>query len=167
MKTSIAVFNSHQKAIDSIVLLKENNFPLKKVSLIGKAEIVDDKIHVRSSEPIIDSPAIAGTILGTTIGLLTGIGLFAIPGLGFLFGAGAIIGAIGGFDLGLVAGGVGTILLQLGVKNDYAIKYNEQIKNGKFLLIVNGTEEEIDQAKTILKDVHISYDVHENKKQLA
>lgn len=161
MKTSIAVFNSHKKAIDAIVSLKENDFPLKKVSIIGKAEIVDNKIEVRSNDLLIDTPAIAGTILGTVLGLLTGIGLFAIPGFGFLFGAGAIIGTIGGFDLGIIAGGMGTLLLQLGIKNEYAVKYNEYLKDGKFILIVNGTSEEIENAKKIIGHDHINYHVHE------
>ncbi|MBL7892943.1 MAG: hypothetical protein JNL63_09960 [Bacteroidia bacterium] len=163
MKTSIAVFNSHQEAVSSIILLNENRFPLKKVSLMGKAEIIDDKIHVRSNEPLIETPVIAGSILGTTIGLLSGIGLFAIPGLGFLFGAGAVIGAICGFDLGLVTGGLGTLLLQMGIKNEYAVKYDEYVKDGKFLLMINGTNEEIEMAKRIMGKRHIGYDVHDYK----
>ena len=162
MKTSIAVFDSHDKAIASVVLLKEHDFPLSKVSLMGQADLVDDKIHIRSNEKIINTPVIAGSILGTTIGLLTGVGLFAIPGFGFLFGAGAIVGAIGGFDLGLITGGIGTLLLQAGIEDEYAVEYNEHIKDGKFLLMVNGTEEEINTAKKIIGEEHIKFHVHQH-----
>ena len=163
MKTSVAVFNTHQRAIDTLILLKENKFPLSKVSLMGKADIVDDKISVRSNELLIASPALAGGIIGTTLGLLSGIGLFVIPGLGFLFGAGAVVGAVGGFDLGIVTGGIGSLLLQLGFGNDYAVKYEEMLKGGKFMMMIEGTDEEIKRAKTIIGNKHISYDVHEYK----
>lgn len=163
MKTSIAVFDSHDKAIASIILLKEHDFPLTQVSLIGQAELVDDKIHIRSNEKIINTPVIAGSIIGTTVGLLTGIGLFAIPGFGFLFGAGAIVGAIGGFDLGLITGGIGTLLLQIGIENEYAVEYDEHIKSGKFLLMINGTQEEIDLAKKIIGEDHVRFSIHQHK----
>lgn len=168
MKTSIAVFNSHDEALASVVLLKEHHFPLGLVSIVGKADLIDDKIHLpKSHDALINTPVIAGTVLGTTIGLLTGIGLFAIPGLGFLYGAGAIVGALGGFDLGLVAGGAGTLMLQAGIEQEHAEVYNEHIREGKFLLLIDGTQEEIDRAKEIVGDGHISYNVHSKNRDTA
>ena len=56
-----------------------------------------------------------GIAVGSIIGILTGIGIFAIPGLGFLFGAGSIVGAIAGVDFGLMAGGLTTIFTSIGI----------------------------------------------------
>ena len=50
--------------------------------------------------------------------MLTGLGLFAIPGFGVLFGAGAVIGAFAGFDAGIIAGGLSTILVELAIKEE-------------------------------------------------
>ncbi|MGV3631772.1 MAG: hypothetical protein ACO1O6_11235 [Bacteroidota bacterium] len=168
MKTSIAIFNTHDEALASVVLLKEHQFPLNKVSLVGKAELVDDKIHLESTkDTLINTPVIAGTILGTTIGLLSGIGLFAIPGLGFLYGAGAVIGALGGFDLGLLAGGAGTLMLQAGIEEEHAVKYDEHIRDGKFLLMIEGSHEETERARKILGDAHMGFEVHDKQKEAA
>lgn len=152
MKASVAVYNSHDDAVQALNLLTDQNFPLDKVSILGKAEVEDDKIHIRSNTPLIASPLIAGTALGTTFGLLTGIGVLAIPGLGFLFGAGAIVGLFGGFEAGALIGGVGSFLLSIGIKEDYVVKYEEHLKNGKFLIFINGTDAEIEKAKWILHE---------------
>lgn len=160
MKTSIAIFNSHHEALTSLVNLKEHHFPMKNVSLIGKAEIIEDKIHIRSNNTLLAAPVAAGSIVGTTLGLLSGISLFAVPGFGFLFGAGAIIGALAGFQMGVVAGGIGTLLLQLGLSDDYVVKYNELINDGKFLLFIDGSADDIEKARKIIGERHSGYDIH-------
>ena len=159
MKKSIAIFSSHDEAIHAVEVLKTAGIDMNHVSLIGKAEIVDDKIHVKSNQALIAAPTVAGTVLGTTVGTLTGIGLFAIPGFGLIFGAGAIIGALAGFQLGLVAGGVTTMLVELGVKEDH-ITYEEHIKEGNFLLFIDGPEEEIEKAEMIIEGRHLGISRH-------
>ena len=93
-------------------------------------------------------------MLGTTLGLLTGVGLFAIPGLGVLFGAGAVVGALGGFEIGVAAGGLTTILVELGVKEDH-IAYEQHIQEGRFLLFINGSEEDIHHAENVIMGKHL------------
>lgn len=159
MKKSIAVFSSHDEAHEGLEALKEAGISMNKISIIGKADIVDDKIHVKSNKALIAAPTVAGTVIGTTVGLMTGIGLFAIPGLGVLFGAGAIIGAFAGFDAGLIAGGLTTILVELGIKEDN-IKYEEHIKEGKFLMFIDGSEDEIEKAERILEGKHLGIARH-------
>jgi hypothetical protein len=68
-------------------------------------------------------PAITGAILGPILGILTGVKLFAIPGLGFLFGIGAVLGALAGFSLGIVGGGVITLIAILAIKSSAVLKY--------------------------------------------
>ena len=46
MKKSISVFNSHEEAIKALEDLRESGVDMNKVSLVGRAEIVDDQIHV-------------------------------------------------------------------------------------------------------------------------
>jgi hypothetical protein len=73
-----------------------------------------------------------------------------IPVFGFLYGAGAIVGAMGGLDLGIAVGGLATILVHLGVKKEEVIKYEEHIKAGHFLLEVKGTKKDVDRVENIL-----------------
>ncbi len=150
MKSQVAVYDSHEKALQAIKVLSEHNFPMEKVSLMGKAEVIDDHIHVKSLEDVKDAPALLGAGAGTIVGLLTGVGAFAIPGFGFLYGAGAVLGAIGGFDLGIIAGGIGTLLATIGIKKDKVVKVHEHLKAGKFLVMVQGTSEDIKKAEQIL-----------------
>ncbi len=159
MKKNIAVFSSHDEAHQGLEALMNAGVDMKNVSIIGKAEIIDDQVKVKSNGAIIAAPTIAGTVIGTTIGLLTGIGLFAIPGLGVLFGAGAIVGAFAGFDAGIIAGGISSILVELGVKEN-RIQYEEHIQEGKFLMIIEGSEAEIENAKAILEGLHLGIAEH-------
>ncbi len=146
MKAAVAVYDSHEIAFNAVKVLDKEHFPLKHISLIGKAELINDHLHVRSNDVV---SVVAPVAIGSIVGLLTGIGIFAIPGLGFLYGAGALIGVFGGLDFGLM-GGIVIALTKLGFKEDSGVKFEEHIKKGKFLLVVQGNEEEIERAKKIL-----------------
>ena len=150
MKSKIAVYETHEEAVDAIKVLNDQDFPMSNVSLLGTAEIVEDHIHVRSTDTITKAPAVIGMGAGTVIGLLSGIGIFTIPGFGFLYGAGALIGAIAGFDLGIITGGLISFLSLLGVKDDVVVKCEEHLKEGRFMVVVNGTIEEVEKAEHIL-----------------
>jgi hypothetical protein len=150
MNTTIGVYASHEKAIEAIEELQRAGYPVQQLSLLGKAEIIDDHMHVSRNKWIQDAPVSIGVILGPILGILTGVGIFAIPGFGFIFGAGAVIGAFAGFDLGLVGGGVVSLMVTLGIKKDIAIKYHEHLKEKRFLVIAHGNEEEVKKAKEIL-----------------
>jgi uncharacterized membrane protein len=150
MKSKIAVYDSREEAIKALELLNDQGFPMKKVSLLGKADVVDDHIHVKSIDKIKNAPVLLGVGAGTTLGLLAGLGAFTIPGFGFLYGAGAIIGALAGFDLGLVSGGLVTLLTELGIHKDHVVKVNEHLDSGRFVVIVQGSEEDVKRAASIL-----------------
>jgi len=79
--------------------------------------------------------------------------------LGVLFGAGAIIGAFAGFDAGVIAGGISSILVELGVKEN-RIQYEEHIQEGGFLMIIEGSEQEIEMAQTKLEGLHLGMAAH-------
>jgi hypothetical protein len=162
MKSQVAVYGSHEKALQAIKVLEQADFPLKQVSLVGKAELVYDNVHVKSYEPVKNAPVVIGAIIGPMLGVMTGVGIFTIPGFGLLYGAGAIIGAIAGFDLGLVSGGLITLLVTLGIKKESVVQYEEHLHGGKFLVIVQGSEEEIKQAEHILhtEGTHLQLDTH-------
>ncbi len=159
MKKSISIFDSHDEAVRALEELRESGVDMSKISLVGRAEIVDDHMHIKSNKPLIAAPLAIGTIVGTTLGLLTGVGLFAIPGLGVLFGAGAVVGALGGFELGVAAGGLTTILVELGVKENHVV-YEHHIREGRFLMMVDGTEAEIHRIGNILEGMHMGTAIH-------
>lgn len=159
MKKSVSIFDSHHDAVRALTELQESGVDMATVSLVGQAEIIDDHVHLKSNKALIAAPIAIGTVLGTTLGILTGVGLFAIPGFGLLFGAGAVVGALSGFEVGVAAGGLTTILVELGVKESH-IEYQQHIQDGRFLLFVDGTEEDIHHIEKIIKGRHLGIAKH-------
>jgi uncharacterized membrane protein len=159
MKKSISIFDSHDNALKALEELRESGVNMSKVSLVGRAEVIDDHVHVKSNKTLVAAPVAVGTVLGTTLGLLTGVGLFAIPGLGLLFGAGAVVGALAGFQIGVATGGLATILVDLGIKDDHVV-YEQHLKEGRFLLFYDGSEEEIDHIERIIEGKHLGISRH-------
>ena len=50
MNAAIGVYDSHEKAIEAVRQLKARGYPIKQLSIIGKAEIeevVDSDLHVQ------------------------------------------------------------------------------------------------------------------------
>ena len=123
---------------------------MSDVTLLGKAEIIEDNIHIKSYETLEKAPALVGMGAGALIGLLSGIGVFAIPGFGFIYGAGALIGALAGFDLGIVTGGLVSFFTYAGIKEDVVVKLDEHLKEGRFMVIVKGDLEEVERGEHIL-----------------
>lgn len=160
MEANVAIFDTHKDAVEAVKTLSENSFNVKNVSIIGKAHMVDDHLHLSNYDKIEESTVLVGTAAGTVVGLLTGLSLFAIPGLGVLYGAGAMIGTLAGFDLGLVGGGLVAILTGIGADTSKHEKYSKHLQDGKYMLTINGSEEEVNKAKAIFhtKRMSINWD---------
>ncbi len=150
MNTTIGVYDTHEKAIEAVQELKRAGYPVQQVSLIGKAVIIDDLMHVKHNRGIKNVPAIIGAIVGPILGLLSGVKLFAIPGLGFLFGIGALMGAMAGFSLGIAGGGVISLAAILVIRSRAVLKYREHLEERGFQVIAHGNENEVNKAKQIL-----------------
>ena len=153
MNAAIGIYEDHDAAVEAIEKLHQQGYPVAQLSIIGltENEVVDNEMHIIPKSPVNPVGLGTGVAVGTTVGLLTGVGLFTIPGLGVLFGAGALVGAIAGFDFGLIGGGIASVLTSVGVKNEIAEKYNTLLKTGKYLVVANGTAEEVQDAK---KHIH-------------
>jgi hypothetical protein len=154
MKTLVAIYKTHDKAIEAVKILKGREIPEKTLSLLGKTELPKEDVKTVGDTILNEGPITAGVIIGPILGVLTGVGVFVIPGLGFLFGAGALVGALAGLDLGLVGGGLVTLLTSLGVSESHHLKFKEYLQKGKVLLIAKGEEKTINRAAKILEDLN-------------
>lgn len=150
MNTTIGVYASHEKAIEAVEKLKNAGYPVQQISLIGKAVLIDDLMHIKHNRRIKNAPAIIGAVIGPILGILSGVKIFAIPGLGFLFGIGAGLGALAGFSLGIAGGGAISLIAILVIKSRAVLKYHEHLEEKGFQVIVHGNIEEINKAKEIL-----------------
>jgi hypothetical protein len=156
------MYDSHEKALSGVKILKQAGLSSRHISLLGTVSgDFDFDGEVQNAKTAVKGVGI-GAIVGPIAGALTGIGVFAIPGLGFLFGAGALVGAIAGFDIGVIGGGLISALSLGGMHKEMEEKYQQELHEGKLLLLVQGDDEEIAQAKSVLEQhgMHTELDVH-------
>lgn len=153
IRTIVGVYHSHEDAINSIIALEKAGIPIEKISFLSTAAIVADNLQTYSTNAIKNAPVTIGAILGPLLGVLAGASIWAVPGLGFVYGAGAIVGAIAGFDIGLVSGGLATLLMTLGIKKEKIVTYQKHLKEGKFLVVLNADKEITARAKKIAHKV--------------
>jgi hypothetical protein len=86
--------------------------------------------------------------------LCIGAAFLVLPGLGPVVVAGPIVTAVlGGLEGALCGSAVGCLagaLVGWGVPKDRALKYETQVKGGKFLVLARGNSEVIDRARNLL-----------------
>lgn len=151
MKSIIGVYESHDKAIAALQELKKSCYPMNLISVIGKAELVNNHLYIKSKDAVEKAELSIGAVAGTILGILTGVGLFAIPGLGILYGGGAFFGAIAGLWGGIVTSGFAVILTnQWGIDEITANRYEKHIKEGNFIVVSQGNEEQLTKAHDVL-----------------
>jgi hypothetical protein len=164
MNAVIGIYDNHELAVEAVIELKDQGYPAEHLSIMGltETEVVDKENHVLPENTIKKGGLEGGVAIGTALGVLTGVGLFAIPGLGILCGAGALVGAFAGFDAGLIGGGIVSALTSIGVNKDVAKKYHDALAAGKFLVVVHGHKSDVDKAQSMLHEhgTHTELDAH-------
>lgn len=159
-KTIIAVYKNQTDALKAVEVLKNNHFGKNHISLLGKLN-TDDDIESKTTKEIAE--VAGGTIGITTIaGALAGAGVLMIPGLGFVYGAGAILGAMVGFDIGAITSAAFGVLLFGHENKVIADAYKENLENGDTILILKVSKDKSDFGMEILKSVGTFSDIQEH-----
>jgi hypothetical protein len=156
MKSHVAIYSTREKALEALESLNAMRFPMENVSLIGKEEIINDHIKIKSLEDLEITPMLVCIGSGVFIGILSGRGLIAIPGFSFLPESGVLIASLLGFDIGLIAGIFGTVIATV-ITKKAKVKYQERLVGKKFMVVVNGSLEEVEKAEQILHTEGIHY----------
>ncbi|MBW4444874.1 MAG: hypothetical protein KME10_27535 [Plectolyngbya sp. WJT66-NPBG17] len=162
----VSIFSSHVEAEAAVLELQKAGFDMQKISIIGKNYETSE--HVRGFLTWKDTAKVGageagywGSFFGGLFGILTGAGLLFIPGIGPVIIAGHAAGILAGWIEGMIVGGVGAAvagglvgaLVGLGIPKEQALKYETEIKAGRFMVIVSGTDGEIDRAQQILRNL--------------
>ncbi|GAA6623381.1 hypothetical protein NUACC26_092060 [Scytonema sp. NUACC26] len=161
-KRAAGVFSHRSEAEYALTTLRDANFPMNKVSIIARdgqhdiAGIETQPSTGNSANAEAAAGAVTGTILGGITGLIVGLGTLAFPGVGSVLLAGEIISTVGataaGAGIGAATGGLLGALLALGIPEERAKVYSDRVLKGNYLIIVDGTDEEILHADYILND---------------
>jgi hypothetical protein len=164
-KRAIGVFSHPQDAETALMELRDSGFPMNQVSLIAKdrgdhlpgvntGASTNVAAQTKADEGA-KAGAATGGVLGGLGGLLVGLGALAIPGVGPVIAAGAVATAlattVAGGAIGAAAGGLTGGLIGLGIPENRARLYSDRFNRGDYLVMVDGTDEQIHRAEAILK----------------
>ena len=152
--TVIAVFNDHASAEEAVRRLQKDGIPMGHVSIIGKDfRSVEKPLGFVTTGDVAAGGAQIGAWTGGIFGLLVGAAFLILPGLGpvIVFGplAAALLGGLEGALAGAALGALGGALVGWGIPKDQALKYETQVKAGKFLVTLQGDAEQIRRAKSL------------------
>ena len=151
----VGVYDNYDDVIETIEALDNAGIDKELISVIGKG---NEKVHNRfeyykhSQDAAFwgEQEAFWGAVMGFLLGGL----LFWVPGFGPMIAAGPIMGALAGLAGGAVLGGAGAalaaVLVDWGMTEAEALRYEELVKNGKFLVIVHGDEEVAKKAEAVM-----------------
>ena len=168
---SVGIFPSHAQAEEAVKELQRGGFDIMKLSIVAKDYHTDE--HVVGYYNAGDRMKYwgkEGAFWGGMWGLLFGSAMFFIPGIGPLVIAGPLVSwIVGALEGAAVVGGLSALgagLYSMGIPKDSIIQYETAIKNGKFILIFNGTHQQVEEAKQVL-DRSRAIETHLHTEQLA
>ncbi len=163
-RRSVGLFYSRDEAEKALRALKDDGFDMNRVNVIAKnADEVTQSAGVdtaydegNNAAEGAGAGATSGAVLGGIGGLLLGLGTLAIPGVGPIIVAGeaasTIASTLAGAGIGAAAGGIIGGLVGLGIPEDKAKIYSDRVSSGSYLIMVNGTDDDISRAERILQD---------------
>ena len=152
---AVAVFDSHETAEAAIRDLQARGFDMQRLSIVGKDFHTEEHVvgYYNTGDQM-KCWGLRGAFWGALWGTLFGSAFFVLPGLGPVLMGGplvaAIVAAVEGAAGAAVVGGIsalGGALASVGIPVNSIVEYEAELKDGKFLLIVHGTHEEVEHAK--------------------
>jgi hypothetical protein len=155
LNSVISMFVSHEQAEDAIRALQRDGFDMKKLSIVGKDCHTEEHVvgyYIAGDRMMYWGKQ--GAFWGGFWGLLIGSAFFRVPGIGPMLVAGPLVGwIVGALEGGAVVGGVsvlGAALASIGIPKHRIVQYETEVKNGKFMLVVHGTADEVIRADEML-----------------
>ncbi len=152
----ITIFKTHQEAEQAIMELERAGFDMKKLSIVGKGyERKENVIGYYNGINRVKFWGKRGALWGGLWGMVFNPAFMCVPGAGSLTAGGLLFTTLGsGISTAIFTGGLtslGAALYSIGVPRNSIINYETAVKMKKYLLIVNGTDDEIKYASDILK----------------
>ena len=151
----VAVYPDHSAAERAVRQLHMAGFALDDISIVGRgSEVTEEPCGFVSRGDHVKAGAESGSLFGGLSGLCIGAGFLVLPGLGLVGVAGplaaALLAGLEGVVAGTALGSLAGALVGWGVPKDRAIKYEEHVKGGKFLVFVHSVPEVVARARSLL-----------------
>lgn len=144
MKTVAGIFDSDITADRAVASLLDEGFLKDEISMI-MSDKTRDKLFSSTDDEAnrVAKGGLVGAALGGAMGALiaglTGVG--AIVSGGTLLAVGPIVAALYGAGAGGAVGGLSGALISAGFAADEASRYEDEIKQGKAVVIVHAADE--------------------------
>lgn len=159
MATVVGVFSKREQAEEAVRALENEGFSEKEISIAAKDDRAERQggrgrgeqgygfeVGNMAGENVADGATWGGAI-GGAAGLLASAGALAIPGIGPILAAGPLAATLSGAVAGGVAGG----LIDMGIPENEGRRYEQDVKEGKVLCMVQADAEQARRAESILK----------------
>lgn len=155
MRTVTGLFDDYDDASAAVSELERAGVPSSDISIVGSnADRRHGEDETKAAEGAGTGAGI-GALVGGAGGLLTGLGLMAIPGVGPVVAAGWLaataVGAAGGAVAGGAAGGLIGAMTRSGVSEDDAHVYAEGVRRGGTLVTARVEDNLVPEAEALLK----------------
>lgn len=153
----IGLYTSMDTIENAVRMLDHGGFPIKQISIVTQNMKNEKKVHgFMTAGDVAKTGAGAGAWFGGIFGLLFGAAFIWVPAVGPMLIAGplatSLLAGVEGALVGASSGGLLGALMGWGVSKKHIVKYEEELKSGKYLLIAHGSAEEVDRARKILSD---------------
>ncbi|WP_017655264.1 ChaB family protein [Fortiea contorta] len=173
---TISVVFKEQKQIDDVIRrLLDRGVPRDNISVLGRNFQSETRIagFITKKDVILGglkSGAIFGSLFGSFLSLLTGVGVLFIPFLGPIVAAGPISAVLLGAASGAIAGSAGaglvSALTTLGMPEDKAAVYQTRLQAGEFLLMAEVPSDRAGEFQLLLESAG-GEEIHTTETTLA
>lgn len=152
---AVAVYATHEQADAAIKSLQKSGFDMRKLSIVGKDFRTEEHaVGYYNTGDRVRFWGKTGAFWGGLVGILFSSAFLLVPVVGHLIVLGPLVSSIiGGLEGAAVVGGTSALfaaLLGMGIPKDSVIQYENEVKAGKFLVVAQGTLEEVARAKDTL-----------------
>lgn len=169
-RTLSAVFKEQNQIDQAIRRLLDRDVPQDHISVMGRNFQTETRISgfITKKDVILGglrSGAAFGSLFGSFLSLLTGVGVLFIPFVGSVVAAGPIGAVLLGATTGALAGGAGaglvSALATLGMSEEKAAVYQTRLEAGEFLLMAEVPADRTGEYQLLLEsaggeEIHVS-----------
>ncbi|MBW4618031.1 MAG: general stress protein [Cyanosarcina radialis HA8281-LM2] len=139
-KRAFGLISSQEDAKNAVQKLQDNGFSREQISIIGPNSCGYECQKDFNLSPSSDNALISG---------------LAATDVGSVFATGAMANIVANNAVGFLNKGLMGALESLGLPENVAQFYSDGVANGDFLLVVDGTEKEIDEAGSSFDNIPI------------
>lgn len=150
MKTLSNVYDTYGQARQVVVDLNAAGIPDARISMAANKYVSAEYEELNDYSEVATGAGV-GAAIGGAGGLLTGLGIIAIPGVGPVVAAGWLASTLLGAVAGAATGGIVGALVDAGVPEKDAQVYSEAVRRGGTLVTVQAEDAEAARVQSVLE----------------